>query len=86
MDWYVYILCCADDSLYTGITIDPQRRVSEHNLDNKKGAKYTRTRRPVELVYQESCDDRSHASQREAQLKKLNHQQKLALITQANQA
>lgn len=83
MSWYVYMLRCADDSLYTGVTIDTQRRLEEHNSDNKKAAKYTRARRPVELVYQEPCTDRSAAGQREAMLKSLNRQQKLALISQS---
>lgn len=80
MSWHVYMLRCADDSLYTGITIDVSRRLDEHNNDNKKGARYTRARRPVALVYQEACNNRSVASQREYSLKKLNRQQKLALI------
>ncbi|MDB4511985.1 GIY-YIG nuclease family protein [Arenicella sp.] len=77
----MYILRCADDSLYTGITIDVLRRVNEHNNDNTKAARYTRVRRPVKLVYQENCHDRSAASQREYQIKQLNRLQKLALIT-----
>lgn len=70
------MLRCSDDSLYSGITKDIDRRIDEHNNDNKKGARYTRARRPVVLVYQESCDDRAIASQREYQLKKLNREQK----------
>ncbi|MBX2848275.1 MAG: GIY-YIG nuclease family protein [Acidiferrobacterales bacterium] len=80
MSWTVYILRCADDSLYTGITINVSRRLSEHNSDNKKGARYTRARRPVELIYQEKCQNRSDASQREHQIKQLSRSQKLALI------
>lgn len=80
MAWYVYILRCADDSLYTGITIDLERRLLEHNTDNSKGARYTRARRPVELIYQENCEDRSNASKREHHLKQLSRAQKLALI------
>ena len=82
MSWVVYILRCADDSLYTGITKDVERRVSEHNSDNTKGARYTRARRPVSLAYQEVCEDRSHASQREHQLKQLSRRQKLLLLAQ----
>ncbi|TCI01456.1 GIY-YIG nuclease family protein [Corallincola luteus] len=78
--WFVYLLRCADDSLYTGITTDLQRRVHEHNHCNKKGARYTRPRRPVSLVYQETQVDRAAASQREVQLKKLTRKQKLALL------
>jgi len=74
------MLRCADESLYTGITKDLDRRVEEHNCDNKKGARYTRVRRPVHLVYQEPCEDRSHASQREHQLKQLSRAQKLLLL------
>ncbi|MEM7357606.1 MAG: GIY-YIG nuclease family protein [Pseudomonadota bacterium] len=80
MSWFVYMLRCADDSLYTGITKDLERRLAEHNYDNKKGARYTRARRPVQVVYQLSCENRASASQAEARLKKLNRQQKLALL------
>ena len=78
--WYVYILQCADSSLYTGVTVEPERRVLEHNQDNKLGARYTRGRRPVSLVYQEVCDGRASATRREAQIKKMSRRQKLALI------
>jgi putative endonuclease len=78
--WYVYIVCCADDTLYTGVTTDLERRIKEHNSDNKKGAKYTRTKRPVTLAYHERCDNRSHACKREAAIKRLSRVQKLALI------
>jgi len=80
-NWYTYILQCADSTLYTGVTTDLERRVIEHNQDDKKGARYTRVRRPVTLVYQEQCDNRAQACKREAAIKKLNRQQKLALIT-----
>ena len=80
-DWFVYILRCADDSLYTGITTDVERRVREHNGDSvKAGAKCTRARRPVTLVYQECAADRSAASKREMAIKSMTRQQKLALI------
>ena len=81
MDWFTYILRCADDSLYTGVTTDLERRLKEHNHCNKKGAKYTRVRRPVALIHNEHCKNRSQACQREAAIKKLTRQQKLALIT-----
>ena len=84
MSWVVYILRCADDSLYTGITKDVERRIIEHNNDNTKAAKYTKSRRPVSLAYQEICQDRSHASQREYQLKQLSRQQKLSLVAQTD--
>ena len=80
MSWKVYILRCADNSLYTGITTDLERRISEHNSDNKKGARYTRARRPVKLVFSENCDDRAHASRREYDLKKLSREQKMHLV------
>ncbi|MFO8025343.1 GIY-YIG nuclease family protein [Thiohalophilus sp.] len=73
------MLQCSDNSLYTGITIDPERRILEHNQDNKLGARYTRARRPVKLVYQEPCASRSMAAKREAEIRKLTRQQKLAL-------
>lgn len=77
----MYILRCADDSLYTGITTDIVRRVREHNGDiAKAGAKCTRARRPVTLVYQESADSRSAASKREHQIKALTRKHKLQLI------
>ena len=80
MTWIVYMLHCADNTLYTGITTDLERRLDEHNSDNKKGARYTRVRRPVSLAYQENCEDRSHASSREYQLKKLPRAEKLKLV------
>lgn len=78
--WFVYIVQCADQSLYTGITKDVVRRIHEHNHDDKKGARYTRVRRPVQAVYQEPCSDRSAAGKREAAIKKLTRQKKLQLI------
>lgn len=80
-DWFVYILRCADDTLYSGITTDPERRLRQHNGDISGGARYTRPRRPVELVWQEPQPDRSAASRREAALKKLTRSQKLQLIS-----
>ena len=77
--WYVYLLRCADNTLYTGITTDLERRIKEHN-ESPEGAKYTRARRPVSLVYSESFSDRSTASAREASLKKLSKAAKEALL------
>jgi putative endonuclease len=77
--YYLYILACADDSLYTGITTDLERRIREHN-EGKAAAKYTRTRRPVKLMYSKKFKDRSKATIAEAKLKKLSRQEKLALI------
>ena len=81
-DWYVYVLRCADNSLYTGITTDVTRRVDEHNgVDGKKGgAKYTRARQPVIVVYQEQAESRSLAAKREAAIKKLSKQEKETFI------
>ncbi|MDH5573256.1 MAG: GIY-YIG nuclease family protein [Gammaproteobacteria bacterium] len=79
--WYVYILECSDKSLYTGITNNVERRISEHN-DSSIGAKYTRARRPVNLVYQEECMNRSVASKREMEIKKLRPEKKRGLINQ----
>lgn len=81
--YYVYILQCSDKTLYTGITKDIKRRVREHN-ESCKGAKYTRVRRPVMLLYSEECGDRSSAAKREHAIKKLTREQKLALISVAN--
>lgn len=77
--WYVYILSCNDGSLYTGITTDPERRVSEHN-DSKLGAKYTRARRPVSLAYLESSGSQAQATIREAEMRKLDRNQKIAFL------
>ncbi len=79
MSYFVYILECCDGSLYTGITKDIQKRIDEHNSSDK-GAKYTKARRPVKLVYEESSDDRSSASKREYEIKKFSRSKKLQLI------
>ena len=81
--WYVYMLRCSDDTFYTGVTTDIDRRVDEHNHGNN-GARYTRARRPVRLVYTESCENRSQAQQREYRLRKLPRREKLALINNNN--
>lgn len=78
-DWFVYMLRCADKSLYTGVTTDIERRLNEHNGE-KSVTKYTRVRQPVELVYQECLGSRSEACKREAQLKKLKKIDKEALV------
>ena len=82
--WYVYILRCADNSLYTGITTSIERRLKEHNECNKKGAKYTRVRRPVNLAYAEQQLNRQQASRREYQLKKYNKKKKEQLVSSFN--
>jgi len=79
MLYFVYILECNDGSLYTGITKDVAKRLEEHNSSNK-GAKYTKARRPVKLLYQEASSDRSSASKREYEIKKLTRLKKLQLI------
>ena len=79
-EWWIYIVACSDESLYTGITTDRERRIAEHN-NSKKGAKYTRNRRPVDLVYSEMHPDRSTASKREYEIKKLSRAEKLKLIS-----
>lgn len=75
---YVYILKCKDSSLYTGWTTDIEKRLKAHN--SGKGAKYTKSRKPVELVYKEEFDNKSDALRREAAIKSLTRKQKLALI------
>lgn len=76
--WYVYLLRCSDDSLYCGITTDLDRRVEEHNRG--EGAKYTRGRTPVELVYHETAEDRGAAAQREYEIKQMDRSGKEKLI------
>ena len=71
-------MCCGDDSLYTGISNDLEKRIQAHN--EKRGARYTRSRLPVKLVYREEADSRSSASRRELAIKKLTREQKLSLI------
>lgn len=77
--WYVYVLKCADETLYTGICTNVERRVKEHNEGNK-GARYTRSRRPVSVLYTEAHTSRATASRREAEIKKMPRAKKLILI------
>jgi len=77
--WHVYIIKCADNTLYTGVTTDVSRRVKTHNV--KSGGSYTRIRTPVKLVYQEPHPNQSSALKREAQIKRWTKQKKLALIS-----
>lgn len=79
MSYFVYILECNDKTLYTGITKDVAKRLDEHNTKDC-GAKYTKARRPVKLLYEESSLDRSTASKREYEIKKLSRLKKLQLI------
>ena len=76
--WKLYILLCGDGSLYTGIALDVQARLTQHREGT--GAKYTRGRGPLELVYQEECGDHSAALKREYEVKSLTRQDKMKLI------
>ena len=76
--WVVYILRCGDGTLYTGITTDLEKRFAVHGMG--KGAKYTRGRGPLELVYRENCGNHSAALKREAAIKKLSREEKEKLI------
>ncbi len=75
---YVYIVICADGTLYTGWTTDLEKRVATHN--SEKGAKYTRSKRPVRLVYNEVFETKSEALKREWSIKRLSHGEKMKLI------
>ena len=79
-EWQVYILECADGSLYTGIARDVLRRLAQHNGDLAGGPRYTRGRRPVQLRWSTRAADRSTALRREAAIKRLKRADKLALI------
>jgi putative endonuclease len=79
--WTVYILRCADGSLYTGVTKDVARRVAEHNSHRSLAARYTRARRPVSLVYQERAATRSAACRREYRIKQMTRSEKQALVS-----
>jgi putative endonuclease len=77
--FWVYVLQCADGTLYTGSTVDLEKRVKAHN-GSKNGAKYTRARRPVKLVYQEVCGSLADARAREAEIKRMTREEKLELV------
>lgn len=81
MSWFVYMLRCGDGSLYTGYTDDVERRLAVHR--SGKGGKYTRSHLPVTLVYREELPDKSAAMRREARIKRLSRQEKLALLKDA---
>ena len=87
MSHFVYIVRCADDTLYTGYTTDIEKRLIEHNGEGDTktaraaGASYTRSRRPVKLVYSETYDSRSEAMHREYSIKQLSREQKRLLIS-----
>ena len=78
MEWYVYMLLCEDNTIYTGITNDLKKRFDNHI--SGKGAKYLRGRKPLEIVYTENFKNRSMATKREMEIKKLNRKEKEALI------
>lgn len=78
INWYLYILRCGDGTLYTGITTDVEKRLEIHRAG--KGAKYTRGRLPLELVYRECCENHSHALKRELAVKKLTRQEKEKIV------
>lgn len=84
MGYFVYILRCGDGTLYTGTTDDVERRFAAHSAG--KGAKYTRGRGPLELLYREECTDKSAALKRELVVKKLKREEKLALIKNTPQS
>jgi len=79
--WFVYIVRCADGTLYTGITTDLARRLHEHNHDDGRAARYTRSRRPVVLVAWEAAADRAAAARREAAIKRLRRAAKGRLVS-----
>lgn len=79
MEYFVYIVECADTTLYTGITTDLERRLTEHN-QSEKWAKYTRVRRPVTLIYSEKHASRSEACKREYTIKQLSREEKLEMM------
>jgi predicted GIY-YIG superfamily endonuclease len=79
--WWVYILQCGDGTLYTGIALDPEARLAQHREGT--GARYTRGRAPLELVYQEAASGRAAASRREAAIKRFSRREKLTLIRRA---
>lgn len=76
--WFVYVVSCRDGSLYTGISTDVEARILRHN--DGRGARYTRTRRPVQLLYVERKRNRSNALRREAAIKSLSREQKMDLV------
>jgi putative endonuclease len=79
-NWFVYLLRCSDNTFYAGVATDIERRVKQHNGELAGGARYTRGRRPVSVVWQQDCDSRSEALKREAAIKKLSRTQKLNLV------
>lgn len=85
MNWSVYLLECADNTLYCGITTNLEKRVRQHNGELVGGAKYTKVRQPCKLAYSELAENRSVASKREYEIKKLTRRQKTALVAKNHQ-
>jgi putative endonuclease len=83
--YYVYVVRCCDDTLYTGITTDTVRRLTEHN-NSKRGAQYTKTRRPVTMVYSKKFANRSLAQKNEYRIKQLTREEKMLLITKKSKS
>jgi len=81
--WFLYVAQCSDGTLYTGVTTDVSRRIHEHNTGSR-GAKYTKTRRPVKLIYWIDFENRSTAQKAECRFKKLTHAQKEKAINKTN--
>ena len=79
-EWFVYLLCCADNTLYCGVTTDLTKRLRQHNGELVGGAKYTKVRQPCILVYSERAVNRSIACKREYEIKQLSREKKLILI------
>ena len=79
-NWFVYIVRCSDDTLYCGITTNVERRINEHNSKTGKGAKYTRSRQPVRLVWSLKVENRSNASMLEARIKQLRRDRKEEIL------
>jgi putative endonuclease len=80
--WYVYVVQCSDHTFYTGIAKDLEKRMMEHNTNDRLGARYTKSRRPVQLVYVEEAENRSAATKRELQIKQFTKKKKENLIAQ----
>jgi putative endonuclease len=78
--WYVYMVRCSDGTLYTGITNDLEKRIEAHNSD-KDGARYTRSRRPVKLIYSEESGAKSAAAKLEYKIKKMTRAKKMKLVS-----
>ena len=82
--WFVYMVRCADDTLYTGVTTDIERRLHEHN-GSARGARYTRSRRPVTMVWQEESENRAAACRREYEVRHYDRLKKLDLLAEFGQ-